>query len=325
MKYNIQVNPLNPVEYLACCGVFEILARFDANAISWWELESQPSFWLESEIDEASLLACLTQALSDWSQWQAEEKTLTAEEAEEGAEEIFDDNEKDGEESSGEEESESNEGILLCPRFSLNDKTVCLTLDWWYETLTPQKKIKAKSAWKMYAGQQTAEKISRDMTTKAAQLLKENSIVRLTDIIKLSTGMTGRFGFDPRSSRNALDAGYSANDLKLPIATYPFAEMLTAIATQHFFPQRNQPSAGITSSRGWVKNDIFQYALWKTSLPITLARVAAIGAAINKDDVILLQAERANRDKYSNFKMATMTVWKDKELGAIEKPEFKRR
>ena len=29
MKYDIQVNPLNPVEYLACCGVFEILARFD--------------------------------------------------------------------------------------------------------------------------------------------------------------------------------------------------------------------------------------------------------------------------------------------------------
>src|SRR5262249_8314878 len=157
-------------------------------------------------------------------------------------------------------------------------ETVCLTLDWWYETLTRQKKIKAKSAWKMYAGQQTAEKISRDMTNKAAQLLRENPIVCLTDLIKLSAGMTGRFGFDPRSSRNALDTGYSANDLNLPITTYLFAEMLTAIATQYFFPQRNHQGGGITSSRGWIKNDVFQYALWIRPLPIILARVAAIGA-----------------------------------------------
>jgi CRISPR-associated protein Csb3 len=304
MKYDIQVNPMNPVEYLACCGAFEILTRFDATATSWWELEPQPRFWLESEIDEAALLACLTQALSDWSQWQKREEenqndeTLAPE-----------DNEENAEEPSSEEE-ESNEGISLSSRFSLNDKTIALNLDWWYETLTPEKKIKKKSGWKMYAGQQTAEKISRDMTGAAAQLLKQNRITTLTELIKLSAGMTGRFGFDPRSSRNALDVGYSANDLKLPIATCPFAELLTTIAAQHFFPQRNQQSGGITSARGWVENDVFQYALWKTPLPIQLARIAAIGAAINKNDVIPLRAKRANRDKYSNFKMATMTTWK---------------
>jgi len=52
VKYDVQVNPLNPVEYLACCGVFEILARFDSNATAWWELEPHPRFWLESKIDE---------------------------------------------------------------------------------------------------------------------------------------------------------------------------------------------------------------------------------------------------------------------------------
>src|SRR5262249_43346638 len=154
--------------------------------------------------------------------------------------------------------------------------------------------------------------ISRDMTNKAAQLLRENPIVCLTDLIKLSAGMTGRFGFDPRSSRNALDTGYSANDLNLPITTYLFAEMLTAIATQYFFPQRNHQGGGITSSRGWIKNDVFQYALWIRPLPIILARVAAIGAAVNKDDVILMQAGRAKRKDYSNFKMGTTTTWKTK-------------
>jgi CRISPR-associated protein Csb3 len=148
------------------------------------------------------------------------------------------------------------------------------------------------------------------MTDAAALLLEKGSVNSLTELIKLSAGMTGRFGFDPRSSRNALDAGYSANDLKLSIATCPFAELLTTIAAQHFFPQRNRQSGGITSSRGWIANDVFRYALWTTPLPITLARMAAVGVAVNKDDVILLQAERANRDKYSNFRMATTAAWK---------------
>lgn len=304
MKYDVQVNPTNPVEYLACCGVFEILARFDGNATSWWEVEPQPGFWIESEIDEASLLACLKEAFSDWRQWRRREGenqndgSLIPQATEEDAEETNSDGE------------EVVEGVSLNPQFSMNDSVIRLNVDWWYETLTPEKQIKKKSAWKMYAGQQTAEKITRAMTNAAALLLKKSPVNSLTELIKLSTGMTGRFGFDPRSSRNALDAGYSANDLKLPIATHPFAELLTTIAAQHFFPQRNQQGGGITSSRGWIANDVFQYVLWTTPLPLTLARMAAVGVAVNEDDLIPLQARRASRDKYSNFRMATMATWK---------------
>jgi len=304
MKYDIQVNPMNPVEYLACCGVFEILARFDGNATSWWEIEPQPRFWLESEIGEASLLACLKETFSDWGQWRSREDENRNDES------LISKGVEGNAEETGGEEEEGVEGILLKPQFSMNDSVIRLDVDWWYETLTPEKQIKKKSAWKMYAGQQTAEKISRAMTDVAARLLEQSSVNSLTELIKLSAGMTGRFGFDPRSSRNALDAGYSANDLKLPIATCPFAELLTTIAAQHFFPQRNQQSGGITSSRGWIANDVFRYALWTTPLPITLARMAAVGVAINKDDVIPLHAERASRDKYSNFRMATMAAWK---------------
>ena len=304
MKYDIQVNPTNPVEYLACCGVFEILSRFDGSATSWWEIEPQARFWIESEIDEASILACLKETFSDWSQWRSPEEENQSDEP------LTAKNEEETDEEQSGEEDEGNEGILLNPQFSLNDKTITLALDWWYETLTTDKKIKRKSAWKMYAGRQTAEKISRDMTGEAAQLLKESSVGSLTELIKLSAGMTGRFGFDPRSSRNALDAGYSANDSKLPVATRPFAELLTTIAAQHFFPQRNRQSGGITSSRGWIANNVFWYALWTTPLPITLARMAASGAAVSRDGVIPLQVERANRDKYSNFRMAKVAAWK---------------
>ena len=55
MTYDIQLNPYNPVEYLATCGVLEILARFDADALSWWELKGQPRCWLQTRVDEAAL------------------------------------------------------------------------------------------------------------------------------------------------------------------------------------------------------------------------------------------------------------------------------
>jgi CRISPR-associated protein Csb3 len=303
MKYDIQINPYNPVEYLACCGVLEVVARFDTDAVSWWELDSQPRCWLASRVDEAALLQCLTQTLADWSAWQTS-ANVAPEPAEQDDEESPDETDETVE--------ESNEGLLLSPTFHLNDQTATLRLDWWYETLKTDKTIKEKSAWKMYAGQQTAEKISRDMTGEAAKLLQQNHVASLSALLKLSAGMTGRFGFDPRSSRNALDTGFSANDLNLPIATYLFAEMLAALGAHYFFAHRTRQGGGITSARGWIEDDVFQYALWETPLPITLARLAATGAAIRQDTLIPLRAGRARRDKYANFKMATTGVWPEK-------------
>src|SRR5947199_175308 len=165
MKYDVQVNPMNPVEYLACCGAFEILARFDGNATSWWEIEPQPKLWIESAIDEAPLLSCLKETFSDWGRWRSlEGETLNDESL------ISKDVEDNAEETNSDDE-EGVEGISLSPQFSMNDSVIRLNVDWWYETLTPEKQIKKKSAWKMYAGQQTAEKITRAMTHAAALLL----------------------------------------------------------------------------------------------------------------------------------------------------------
>ncbi len=303
MKYDIQVNPYNPVEYLACCGVFEILTRFDTTATSKWDMENQLCFSIESEIEEAELVRCLKDTLTDWSQWQKQEDSSALDPDEVGTDETA--NEE------GDEE-EGDEGIKLSPQFSMHGQAVLLTLDWWYETLTPEREVKTegKSAWKIYAGRLTAQIISREMTNKAAKLLREKSVYFIGDLLKIFVGMTSRFNIDPRSSRNALDTGYSANDLNISIATYPFAELLSMFGAQYFFPTRNRPSKGITSSRGWITNDEFQYALWTTPIPITLARLAASGAGINQSHTIPIKAKRAMKGKYSYFKMGTKTIWK---------------
>src|ERR1700748_3424890 len=104
MRYDVQVNPLNPVEYLACCGVFEILSRFDASATSWWENEPGHAFWIESEIDEASILACLKETFSDWSQWRGQEEKNLNDQT------LILSNDDGSEDEVNREDEESNEG-----------------------------------------------------------------------------------------------------------------------------------------------------------------------------------------------------------------------
>jgi CRISPR-associated protein Csb3 len=305
MKYDIQINPYNPVEYLACCGVFEILARFDALAVSWWELEGQSRCCLETQVDEAALLHCLSQTLTDWSAWQSSTSEMPETEEQDNA---MDETEDTPEE---DDRAESNEGILFSPSFYLDDQVATLNLDWWYETLKPNKEIGKKSAWKMYAGQLTAENITHKMIEVATTTLQKQPVSGISTLLKLSAGMKRRFGFDPRSSRNALDTGFSANDLKMPVATYPFVEMLAGIGAHYFFAHRTKQGGGITSSRGWVSDDAFQYALWQIPLPIALARLAATGTAIQRDQLVLLEAGRAWRKDYANFKVAKTAVWPD--------------
>ena len=273
-KIEIQVNPYNPAQYLACCGIFEITARFDPSAMGLWITQPNPRFHIETQLTEVALLDCLITTLTDPQRWQRD-KDVTCFEV----------------------------------TFQLAVQNARLCLDCWYETLTQEKEIAEKSAWKMYAGQQTVEGICEEMMSVAAECVRRFPPDSLTSLLQINHGMTGRFGFDPRSSRNALDSGYSANDLKLRIATYPFTELLALIGAQHFFPARTKQSAGIDSSRGWITDERFQYGLWMTLLPINLARAAAACAAIeNEAQLAALSSVRARRDKYANLTTSNPTI-----------------
>ncbi|MCS6305696.1 MAG: hypothetical protein H8K07_18830 [Nitrospira sp.] len=178
----IQVTPQNPVQYLACCGIFEIASRFDIAATSQWVVLPQPEFVVETIMAESSLVSCLVRTFTGWDHW----NSVTV-----GYAQV----------------------VRFDVTFKLNEEHRTLTLDWWYETLNPEGEIKGKSAWKMYAGNQTCEDLSQKMVQAVKDTTTSSQLKTLSDLIELSQGMTGRFGFDPRSSRNALDAGFSANDL----------------------------------------------------------------------------------------------------------------
>ncbi len=272
----IHVLPQNPVQYLACCGIVEIVARFDPISTSKWVNEPAPALEIETIISEKAIVDSIVGALTDWTHWKVEPK-------------------------------EGNEVNRIVVNFVMKDETKRIHLDWWYETLDTQGSINEKSAWKMYAGQQTVEGIFASMV-ECAQMLAGGSPTEISALIGLNTGMRGRFGYDPRSSRNALDAGFSANDLKLKVSTYPFAEMLATIGAQTFFPSRTKQSGGIESTRGWKKTgqnkDIFLYRLWMVPLPVTLARVAASCSVYDESRYLVLMAPRVPRGEHSNLLMA---------------------
>ena len=270
----IPCHPANPVDYLACCGLADILARMDRTALTHWHTTAPLKFVMESTLTEANYLTTLLATLRDAERWKFVPVLET-------------------DEPSRIEVDFIPEGR---PRFTV-------PLDWWYETLSQAGEIAEKSAWKMYAGQQTVQKIVTDMLKEAASMPQPASIAEL---LAARAPMSGRFGFDPRSSRDALNAGFSSDDLGLPVDTYPFAELLVTFGAGAFFPSRCGRAGDLSSARGWRGRGEgragFAYHLWPSPLPVVLARLAA--GPVGFPSAPLLFAARATRKNYSNFLLA---------------------
>lgn len=275
----ININRANPAQYLACCGIFEIVARFDPSAVSRWETGTGARFLIETALDEVRLVECLVRTFTRWDEEHWRVRSVDGTDAVQ----------------------------CLEVTLALSDaERRRLKLDWWYETLEADGGIGARSAWKMYAGNQTMEKTVAAMVSACREIASARVSTALAGLLTASKGMSGRFGFDPGSSRNALDVGYSPNDLNLEVATYPFVELLAMVAAQYFYPSRTRAGGGHESTRGFVRGRdsrkiYFQHCLWYENLPVVLARAYACGALAAVIPGQMLKSERAMRDKYSNL------------------------
>jgi len=279
-RYQISIpcQPANPVDYLACCGLADILSRMDRTALSHWCTAAPLGFVMESTLTEAEFLAALLATFRDSTRW----KFIPA--------------------------PDTNEPSRIEVEFQAAARlSFIVPLDWWYETLTDEGEIAEKSAWKMYAGQQTVEKITTDMVKEVVSMPQP---VSLAELLTARAPMRGRFGFDPRSSRDALNAGFSSNDLGLPVDTYPFAELLVTFGAGAFFPSRCGRAGDLPSARGWRGRGEgragFAYHLCPLPLPTMLARLPA--GPVGFPSAPLLFAARATRKNYSNFLLAQPTT-----------------
>lgn len=131
---------------------------------------------------------------------------------------------------------------------------VSLRLGWWLDELAGE-----QTAFKMWGAHQTSDGLLSDM----AQAICADVMTDET-LLQSRVGMTGRIGFDTRSSWNTLDEGFSPNDQTLPVDTYPATEFLAAIGLETFRPA--------PSDNGYI------YACWSSRLPASVARAVASGS-----------------------------------------------
>lgn len=137
----------------------------------------------------------------------------------------------------------------------------------------------SRNTFKLYSGNRSAEKIAHamfagtrhkpkknqttgDLKTRGInQLWAEQRVALIEHPFHLLTPLGGSFNLDPRGGWTAIDAGYSPNKQKHPVASSPAVQILAAWGLEHTRPFE----FGIRQVR---------YAAWGEMLPPMLARVA---------------------------------------------------
>lgn len=157
---------------------------------------------------------------------------------------------------------------------------VSLRLGWWLDELAGR-----QTAFKLWSAQQTSEGLIGDM----ARGINTDEMTE-DAVFQMRIGMTGRIGLDTRSSWNTLDVGFSPNDQKLPVETYPATELLAAIGLQTFRPA--------AMDHGYV------YARWSNPLPAIVARAVACGR-VNIQGTTRYRFKIGTRGKFKFFTKAT--------------------
>jgi CRISPR-associated protein Csb3 len=130
------------------------------------------------------------------------------------------------------------ENPMLVSPVTLSSSGWSITLDWWLDELRYE-----TNRLKFWSG-------------------NSNPVEMLKSFIKYGTGLVNAggtvFGFDIRSSRDALVMGYSKKDIRERASLYPQTELLCAIGLQHYRPRN------------------LTYYAWQKSIPLSITHGAAI-------------------------------------------------
>jgi CRISPR-associated protein Csb3 len=301
----------NPGEYLAVCGLLEVLSRYDANATSAWRratgvLPSLPSVAADvcevnTTVDEAAVATQVAQHLGSKDAW----KAIT--------------------ENSRVPLSDSVGGWCGALEFSLPEKPV-VVVDHWYEwahasngrIVQRLEKRDGKSRWKFWAGKQDEASmkkgnysaslrgiagLSLDLVEAAGQL---SSAQKLQDIIAFTSPGASRLNLDAVATRSSIDRGISANDAAKSGGSSqgrPALELLAAIGISTFFPPRRQGQNAPHGVVG-VRKRIFTYSTWSPHLPLALARMTARGVEVAPSELVKRQAIISMMGQYGYLKLA---------------------
>jgi CRISPR-associated protein Csx14 len=204
MTIRLAVDPTNPGQFFACCGLLELADRLWPGAEGWF---SGREFRVTCDGSLRPLLDALVAHLPE-------------------AVTVLD---------NGLEVKP-----LIAPlRLTLDpDKGITFMLDAW-TTIRLEKGeagVFANPPWNFWAGQQTSHIIWRKLRDALAEQLTRFTPDQLKNLFTQRLFREGRYGFDPGPAWNALDVGFSPNDQGMKVASSPAVELLALVGLQRFRP-----------------------------------------------------------------------------------------
>ncbi len=295
----LTIDARNPGEYLAVCGLLEVLSRYDANATSAWRREtgvlpSLPSAAADvcevnAGIDEAAVTVELAKHLGSKDAWRA----IT----------------QNGRGPLADSVGRWCGGIEL----ALPGKQVVVA-DHWYERahvegieiVGKRGTRDGKSRWKLWAGkheERGAGGLAADLVASVPQGFEPHSF---NDLLR-APPVVGSSGYklDPATTRSSIDRGISANDAKKAKLerVRPLLELLAAVGASTFFPPRREGENAPHGVVG-VRKRVFTYSTWSPHLPLALARMAARGVEVAPSELVKREAIIGMMGQYGYLKLA---------------------
>ncbi len=247
----VNVDPTNPGQFFACCGLLELANRLWSGAEAWFEKEQfciackgSLSLLLDALVD-CHLTNTMTEAQharsDELSAWSVAKRKST------GVEDEY--------KALGKSLREAS--IVLKAPFDI-------TLDWFIDDYA------GGSRFKTWAGQQSVLTISASMKAplKAAEWRNENCLT----FSARECGLPFNFDSDIGGQGGAIDVGFSFDPLassaltRIESSARPALELLAFVGLQRFRPRE-------------IKGENrFLYTTWNRPLPIQAAMPAACGA-----------------------------------------------
>ncbi|MDY3557239.1 hypothetical protein R5W24_006427 [Gemmata sp. JC717] len=207
MSFSVIVDPTNPGQFFACCGLLELADRFWPGAEGWF---AEGKFHVACDGKMRDVLSILVMDLP------------TAVARLQNGLEV--------------------PPILAPLAFTFDGgSTTALTLDYWTRiaVLKGVPQVISNSPWNFWSGQQTSLRIWSGLRPELATQLRNFTDEDLEMLFTQRLFQKGRFGFDPGPAWNALDVGFSPNEQGMEVESSPATEMLAALGLQRFRPVMN--------------------------------------------------------------------------------------
>lgn len=201
----INVDPTNPGQFFACCGLLELADRLWPGAEGWFE---EGKFCVTCGKTSRELISILI-TIPPTEITRLECNGLEV------------------------------KPIIAPLAFSFDGgETIAITLDAWMkiQNVKGVPSAIANPPWNFWSGQQTSQSIWLGLREKLAGQLAQLNTDEFENLFSLRLFQKGRFGFDPGPAWNALDVGFSPNEQGLEVESSPAVELLAAVGLQRFRP-----------------------------------------------------------------------------------------